>query len=283
MHGDGEIGRQGPRRRRPDGDARFIFQRAGRDREFHIRGGVLAVLIFHLGFGQRSLRAGAPEDRLLRFVNEPLLHENGEGAEDVRFVGGIEREVGMLPIAEDAEAFELLALDIDKLARELLGTLPHFQRREAARFLHHLELDRQAVAIPARHIGRAKTEHGLRFHDQILQNFVQRGAHVDIAVGERRAIVQHERLRLPPRLLDLLVKAGGLPTLQDFRLARGQARLHRELRLREVERILVIGGHRGAATLTLKGWSGKRRGAGTNARRPGVGTPRVGCSFARHA
>ena len=64
---------------------------------------------------------------------------------------------------------------------------------KAARFLHDLELDRQPVAIPARHVGRAKAGHRFRFHDEILEDLVQRRAHVDVAVRERRAVVQDEQ------------------------------------------------------------------------------------------
>jgi len=38
----------------------------------------------------------------------------------------------MFPIAKNAEAFELLALDIDKFARESFATFTHFQWREVA-------------------------------------------------------------------------------------------------------------------------------------------------------
>ena len=35
----------------------------------------------------------------------------------------------------------------------------------------------------------------LRFHDQILEDLVERRAHVDVAVGKGRAVVQDEQLR----------------------------------------------------------------------------------------
>ena len=40
----------------------------------------------------------------LRFVDEALFDEDREGAEDLRFVGRIEREIRMLPIAEARRA-----------------------------------------------------------------------------------------------------------------------------------------------------------------------------------
>ena len=66
---------------------------------------------------------------------------------------------------------------------------------------------------------------------------------MDVAVRERRAVVENEKFRTFPRLLDLLVKAGGFPLLEPLRLARGEARLHRKIRFRQVERVLVILAH----------------------------------------
>jgi hypothetical protein len=122
MHGDEQIGWQRPRCCGPDRDAGFVFERARNNWKLHEDGGVIAFLIFHFGFGEGGLGAGAPEDRLHRLVNQTLLHEDGEGAQDLGFVFGIHGEVGMFPIAENAEAFELLALDIDEFARESFAT-----------------------------------------------------------------------------------------------------------------------------------------------------------------
>jgi hypothetical protein len=137
----------------------------------------------------------------------------------------------------------LLALDVDKFSRERLRSLPHFEGRKAARFLHDLVFDRQPVAVPPRHIRRAKTSHRFRFHDEIFQDLVQRRPHVDVAVRERRAIMKNEQFRALARLLDLVIKIRRLPTLEHLRLARRQARLHREIRFRQVERVLVILAH----------------------------------------
>ncbi len=97
MHRDREICRQGPGGRRPDDNARFAREVAARDRKLHVNRGVFAVLIFHFGFGQRGLRAGAPKDRLHAFVNEAFFDEDREGAENLRFVGGIERQIRDAP------------------------------------------------------------------------------------------------------------------------------------------------------------------------------------------
>ena len=86
---------------------------------------------------------------------------------------------------------------------------------------------------------RAETRHGLGFDDEVLQNLVERGAHVDIAVGEGRAVVQDEFRRVRPGGLDLAVEIGFLPMPEEQRLALDQIRLHREIGSGQVERVFV--------------------------------------------
>src|SRR4051794_12112320 len=114
MDRDGEVRRQRPRRGRPDRDARLAGELPGNNRELYVNRCVLAVLVFDLRLSECGLRAAAPINWLQAFINEPLLHENRERAQDIRFVTGIEGEVRVLPLAENAEPFELLALDIDE-------------------------------------------------------------------------------------------------------------------------------------------------------------------------
>src|SRR5207253_6101063 len=102
-----------------------------------------------------------PKDRLQRLVNQTFLDEDGEGAQDLRFVFGIHGEIGMFPIAENAEALELLALNIDKFARESFATLADLEWGEVARFLYHLVFDGKPMAVPTRHVRRTFAEHGL--------------------------------------------------------------------------------------------------------------------------
>ena len=132
MHRDEQVGRQRPRRGSPDRDAGLVFERARNNWKLHEDGGVIAFLIFHFGFGEGGLGARAPENRLHRLVNQTFFHEDGEGAQDLGFVFGIHGEVGMFPIAENAEALELLALNIDELAGKSFATFAHFQWREVA-------------------------------------------------------------------------------------------------------------------------------------------------------
>ena len=79
--------------------------------------------------------------------------------------------------------------------------------------LFDLVLDRQAVAIPARHIRRIETSQRLGANDDVLENLVDRMADVDVAVGIGRAIVQHETRAAFRCLANFFVQLFLLPVL----------------------------------------------------------------------
>ena len=210
---DGEVRRQRPRRRRPDDDARFARELAAHDRKLHIDRRILAVLIFHFRLRERGLRAGAPEDRLLGFRRRGPSPRSPRrrGGSPLRTPGSSVR-YGCSQSPNTPSRLNCSRWMSMNLRANASRLLPHFERGKPARFLHDLEFDRQPVAVPARHIRRAETGHRFRFHDQILEDLVQRRAHVDVAIGEGRAVVQHEQrppLRAPPGSAR---KAGSPPT-----------------------------------------------------------------------
>ena len=100
----------------------------------------------------------------------------------------------------DAEPLELLFLHLDPMGGEVaafaggtasIGTLS-FDWLLGAVLLLDDPLDRQAVAVPARHIGRVLAEHLLRAVDDVLQDLVQRVAEMEVAIGVRRPVMQDE-------------------------------------------------------------------------------------------
>ena len=275
MHGDRQVGGQGPRRGRPDDREQrpvpeFRRQAGGErlDRELHVdrRGGLL--LVFHLGLGQRRLAVHAPVDGLEPLVDRAPAHESPELARDHRLVGGRHGGVRVLPVPEHAQSLELLALDIDELggvlaaAPDLLDRvhgLAHVHRgRVEAELLVHLVLDGQPVAIPAGDVDGVAAEHGARLHDDVLQDLVERRPHVDVAVGVGRTVVEDPERALGRRLADPAVDVHGLPALEHLRLELREVGLHRERGPRQVERALVV--HR-EQTVTPAGIYGNR-GAG---------------------
>src|SRR6516225_5529405 len=55
------------------------------DRKFHVDSGVVALLIFDFSLSKRGLRAGAPENRLLRLINETFFNQDSKRAQNFRF------------------------------------------------------------------------------------------------------------------------------------------------------------------------------------------------------
>src|ERR1700731_1536536 len=55
-----------------------------------------------------------------------------------------------------------------------------------------LPFDRQAVAVPAGHVVRVETQHLLALGHRVLENFIEGGTDMNIAVGVRWAVVKDE-------------------------------------------------------------------------------------------
>ena len=96
-------------------------------------------------------------------------------------------------------------------------------------FFFDFPLDGKAVAIPARHINGIKPCHLLGAHHQVFQNFVERMADVDVAVGIGRAIMQHEFFTALALCAQALEQFHVGPALQQFGLFERQARFHRKV------------------------------------------------------
>ena len=252
VDGNGEVRGERPGRGRPD-DKRGVADWAAGGGEGDMDGGICALGVFHLGLGESGVRAGAPEDGFFLAIDEAFFDELREGADHPGLVGGIESEVGIFPIAEHAEAFELAALDVDEFAGVFLRTAADLSGCEAGGSFDHAELDREAVAVPAWNERRAKAGHGFGFHHEILEDFVQRGAHVDIAVGEGRAVVEEVERGILPALLDFLVEAARLPLGEDFGFALGEAGLHREGGFRKVDGVFVAAHEKGERNTSAAG------------------------------
>ena len=240
--GDSEVRRQRPRRGRPDDD---VHAGLADDRELHVNALADVVGVFDLRLGERSAARDAPIHRLLAAIDEALLHDVREQAEFVRLVFLAERDVRIFPVAKHAEALELRALDVEILERIRLARLANRGGVGAgvaglAHLLRDLEFDGQTVAIPARDVGRVFAADRLMLDDDVLEDLVQRGADMDVAIGERRAVVQDEFLLAGAGFLNLAVEIGGLPFLQALRFARHQIGFHGKVGARQIERVFVV-------------------------------------------
>lgn len=206
--GDCEIRGERPGGGRPDEDERI---RMTHERELHVDALADVIGVFDFSISKCGAAGNAPVNGFLAAINEALIDDIGEHAEFIRFVFLIESKIWILPVAENAEAFKLRALKIDELARVSIASFA--DRGGVARgvagfahFLRDLEFDRKAMAIPTRDIRSAFAAERLILDDDVLENFIQGGADVDITVSKRRAVMQDKFIAVRARALDALVE-----------------------------------------------------------------------------
>ena len=104
----------------------------------------------------------------------------------------------------------------------------------AAELLVDLDLDGQAVAVPAGDVGSVEAGHGLRLHDKVFEALVERVAEVDGAVGVGRAVVEDVGGAAGAGLAQLFIEAQRGPFFEAKRLILRQICLHGEGGLRQV-------------------------------------------------
>ena len=255
----GKARRKCPRRGRPDrnrddrivlyGDAEsggegFRFDRVIGD----VHGWRYLVGIFDLRLGQRRTAIETPVDRLEAAGDVAIRVDLRQRAQHVGFEFGIHRAVGIVPVAEHAEALEIRTLQVDLPGGVLAALLAEFHRiqlmSDLAELLFDGDFDRQPVAVPAGYVGRTESAQQLRLDDDVLEHLVDRVTDMDDSVGIRRAVVQDEGLLARcGALLDFLVTSGLLPLGKQRWLPRREVRLHRECGVGKIDRALVILAH----------------------------------------
>ena len=208
------------------------------------------IVVLHLCLGQGGLVSAAPVDRLQSTVHAACPHEFGQLPENYCLIAIVHGGIRMLPISQYPEPLELISLHVNKAGGILPGqpSLFHhaYRLRLRSQLLVHLELDGQPMAVPAWDIDSVIAHHGPGLDDQVLQDLVQRVAHVDMAVGVRRTIVEDPHLAVSSKLPELTIDPTLLPEAQNFGLALRQVRLHGKGRFRQVESRLVV--HHGPET-----------------------------------
>ena len=207
-------------------------------------------MILDLGLGQRRLLHGRPHHGPRAPVEAAVDEEAPELAHDLRLGGEAHGGVGIVPVADHAQALELAALHVDPVVGEGAAVGAELADRDRvlvapllAVGLLDLPLDGQPVAIPARHVDRVLAQHLLGADHDILEDLVQRRAEVEVAVGVGRAVVKHELGAPGGALPQAPVEADFLPARGHRRFALGQPRLHGEGGARHEDGIAVIDGH----------------------------------------
>ena len=96
------------------------------------------------------------------------------------------------------------------------------------------------MAIPTGDVRRVESSHGLRFQNEIFQNFIEGMTQVDISVCVRRSIMKDVLGTTGARSTNLPIKVFGLPSRERFGLGLGKIGLHAEVRAREIQRLFQI-------------------------------------------
>ena len=250
LEGNGLVGGDGPRRGRPDDKVNRAVEvleagGLGSHLEAHENGRARLVGVLDLGLGQRGVAVLAPVNRLVAAINHALIEH---GLEDLD-IGGvmlvIERQIGVVPVAEHAQTAEASLLKLDVLDSELVAKLTDLGRGGlvellGAELLLDLMLDRLTMAVPTGDIGNLIALHHPVAVDHVLGDLVHGMADVDRTVGVRRTVVQHELLVTLVLLQNLLVDLVILPVLESLGLGLGKTGTHGKTGLGQIHRLLVL-------------------------------------------
>ena len=165
----------------------------------------------------------------------------------------------MVPVAQHAQAFEIFALLVNLLGGISAAFGLHLVTRQfAAKFLLNCVLNRQAVAVPARNVGGVHVFQLARLDDHVFQDLVDGMAHVNLAIGVGRAVVQHKLGVVAAGGAQFLVNALLFPLFDPLRLPLGQVAAHRERGVGQVQGAAVVGFAGGLHLWVLCGHVGER-------------------------
>ena len=211
----------------------------------------MAIGVFEFGFGEGRAGARAPVHWFQAPVDVAGQHHLAKHADLGGFVVLVEGEVGLLPVGPDAPALEALLLALHLFEGVGVGFLAQADRGEglpfaAAQPLEHLQLNRQAVAVPTWDKARFFALQQGGFVDDVLEDFVERMAHVQGPIGVGGAVVEGEALA-GIVLAESLVELGFGPKSLELRLTHLGVGPHVERRLQQVQRVLVVGRSGGGA------------------------------------
>ena len=214
------------------------------NRKAYIDGITLVLGILDLGFGQGGAILGAPVHGLEPFVDVALFRHLAKYFDLARLKFRLEGEVWIFKIADHAQPLELFAHDVNVFGGKVVAQAAQLQQGNIALFavclLDGLQLDGQAVRVVSGHIRRLVTAHIFIADNDILDDFVERGAHVDAAVRIRGPVVQHIPGLALVVLDQFLVKMVLRPRFQHFGLFFGQARPHVKICFGQVDGAVII-------------------------------------------
>src|SRR6185503_5590866 len=118
----------------------------------------------------------APVNRSRTFVDVPTFDETREHPRGFGFVMVRHREVWIVPLAQDAESFEIPRLALQRVLSVLAADATESLNAQVALLLalflkrsFNVLLDRQTVTVVPGNVRRVETHHRARFDDEVFQ------------------------------------------------------------------------------------------------------------------
>ena len=180
---------------------------------------------------QARLAAGAVGRAPVVLVHEPVVPELLEDPPARLDVVVVVRDVRVLHVRPEGDPLRQL-LEVAHVAIHALAALLvepgdavrlDLGLRVQPQLLLHLDLDRQAVRVPARLAGHAVAPHRLVAREQVLDDARHDVVHAGTPVRRRRPLVEHEQVLLGPFLDAAPEDVVLAPELEDARLELGEA------------------------------------------------------------
>ncbi len=172
-----------------------------------------------------------------------LLRHLAEYLDLFCLVMGMEGNVGLIPVAPDAEPLELLGHSFDVLGGKLFASPAklNWAERFTLEFVRFDDLGfyREAVGIPAWYVGHVEAHHSFVLNDKVFHHLVVGCADVYLSVGVWRAIMKDEdRTALPP-FCDPLIYSLLFPSLEYLWFLFRQTCPHRKGCMGKIQCVVV--------------------------------------------
>ncbi len=153
------------------------------------------IPVLNLCLGKGRLAIDTPVYRFFAPDQAAVQGEFAKFPDNGGFIGVVHGEIRSLPFAKYSQAFELLSLNVNIFFSVTPAVLSDFHlthlRLLGSKLFVHLMLYGQTVTIPTRHVRGIKASHLFGFYYYILEYFIERCTHMNVAICIRRAIMEH--------------------------------------------------------------------------------------------
>ena len=179
MQGNGNVGRHGPRSGCPDYHiGRFAFccfrhhAVVFYNRHFYVNSRSFLFSVFNFCFCQSGFAVRAPVNGFLAFIDIAFFSHFAEYMNLYGFVIRNKGYIGMIPVAQNAKAFKIVALNVNPLQSVVFAFVAQYQRVKLvavqAKVFNGSMFNRHAVGIPAGNVRSIITLGIFIFHDDVF-------------------------------------------------------------------------------------------------------------------